>query len=174
MTCSFTGHRPKKLISYTAGNGERYSALKETLKKEIIKKIENGADTFLSGMALGIDTIAARAVIELKKTYPYVKLVAVIPCEGQERLWKEKDVTEYADILSQCDEKVVLSEKYTSYCMHVRNKYLVDNSDSMIAVWDGSPGGTGGTVALARKKGVPVTVIDPATLAVEEPITFFS
>lgn len=173
MTCSFTGHRPKKLTSDTAANGERYDALKETLKKEIIKKIENGADTFLSGMALGIDMIAARAVLELKETYPFIKLVAVIPCEGQDRLWKEKDAAEYADILSRCDEKVVLSERYTSYCMHVRNKYLVDNADSMIAVWDGSPGGTGGTVALAVKKGVPVTVIDPATLFVDEPITIF-
>ena len=173
MTCSFTGHRPKKLQFEQDDGDLRLGGLKTALKKEIIKKIENGTDTFMSGMALGIDLIAAEAVLELKDVYPQIKLVAVIPCENQERLWKKEDVLTYSSVLSGCDEKIVLSEKYTSYCMHIRNKYLVDKADSMIAVWDGSSGGTGNTVVLAHKKGVPVTVIDPFTLECTEPITIF-
>ena len=82
MTCSFTGHRPNKLQIEHDDNDLRTSGLKAALKKEIIKKIENGTDTFMSGMALGIDLIAAEAVIELKKIYPHIKLTAVIPFRG--------------------------------------------------------------------------------------------
>lgn len=173
MVCAFTGHRPAKYPFMADKKAEKYISLKTVLKKEIIKKISGGTGTFLTGMALGTDMLAAETVLELKEEYPSLKLTAVVPCEDQCRWWKEKDVSEYERILSLCDEKIVLSSRYTPYCMHVRNKYLVDHADSMIAVWDGSPGGTGGTVALARKKGVPVTLIDPVTLGVEEPVTFF-
>ena len=173
MTCSFTGHRPKKLVGF--GSEAYIGTLCELLKKEIVLNIHGGVDTFMSGMALGIDMLAAKCVLELKERTEFkeIKLVAVIPCNGQERLWNERDKLEYQKILSECDEKTVLSDKYTSSCMHIRNRYLVDHADCMIAVWDGSPGGTGNTVALAAKKGVPVTVIDPRTLTSERPITLF-
>ena len=173
MVCSFTGHRPRKLPFLSDETDEKYIRLKAVLKREIKKKIESGTDTFMSGMALGIDMLAAKTVLELKEEYPSVKLVAVIPCEDQGRWWKGNDAAEYKRILSLCDEKTVLSERYTPYCMHVRNKYLVEHAQSMIAVWDGSDGGTGNTVTLAKKKGVPVTVIDPVTFEADEPITFF-
>ena len=54
----------------------------------------------------------------------------------------------------------VLNETYAPGCFHQRNRYMVDKADCVIAVWDGTPGGTGYTVAYAREKGVPVTVLD--------------
>ena len=33
-----------------------------------------------------------------------------------------------------------------------KNEYMVDNSDYVIAVWNGKPSGTGNTVTYARKK----------------------
>jgi len=42
-----------------------------------------------------------------------------------------------------------------------RNEWMVDNSDAVIAVWDGTPGGPGNTVDYARKFGRSVLVIDP-------------
>jgi len=44
---------------------------------------------------------------------------------------------------------------------HNGNEWMVDNSDAVIAVWDGTPGATANTVDYARKLGRSVLVIDP-------------
>ena len=41
------------------------------------------------------------------------------------------------------------------------NGWMVDNSDAVIAVWNGTAGGTANTVDYARKLGRSVLVIDP-------------
>jgi hypothetical protein len=38
---------------------------------------------------------------------------------------------------------------------------MVDNSDAVIAVWNGTAGWVSDTVDYAREKGKPVLVIDP-------------
>ncbi len=54
-----------------------------------------------------------------------------------------------------------MSENYTSDCMLKRNRYMVDNSDIVIAVWDGRSGsGTGATVNYAKKQGKKVIIIE--------------
>jgi len=45
--------------------------------------------------------------------------------------------------------------------MQKRNEWMVDNSDAVIAVWDGTPGATATAVDYARKLGRSVLVIDP-------------
>lgn len=45
--------------------------------------------------------------------------------------------------------------------MQKRNEWMIDNSDAIIAVWDGTPSGTANTIEYARKQGKPVLVIDP-------------
>lgn len=41
---------------------------------------------------------------------------------------------------------------------------MVDKADMVIAVWNGSPSGTGKTVAYAKEQGKPVLMIDPESL----------
>jgi len=45
------------------------------------------------------------------------------------------------------------------------SRFMVDNADRLIAVWDGEParsyGGTADVVTYAREKGVPVSVVWP-------------
>ena len=52
--------------------------------------------------------------------------------------------------------------------MDKRNRYMVDHTDFIIAVWDGRPSGTGKIVTYARgRNGKLINVIDPVRLAVE-------
>ncbi|PAD70642.1 hypothetical protein CHH83_02230 [Bacillus sp. 7586-K] len=73
-TCCFTGHRPNKLHGYdpkTEGNQKMLWKLRD----EIVNHIETyNVETFISGMALGIDMWAARIVLKLKEIYPSIKL----------------------------------------------------------------------------------------------------
>ena len=47
---------------------------------------------------------------------------------------------------------------------------MVDKADMVIAVWNGSPSGTGKTVAYAKEQGKPVLMIDPESYDVHHRI----
>lgn len=162
QSCCFTGHRPQSLPFRFNENDERCIDLKRRLKDAIIEMItQNGVTHFISGMAIGVDMYAAEIVLELKETYPNISLEAAIPCENQSAKWAEQLRTRYNDILEKCDIRTVLQHSYTADCMHKRNKYMVDNSDWIIAVWNGKPSGTGKTVKYAEECGCNIIVILP-------------
>ena len=48
--------------------------------------------------------------------------------------------------------------------MHKRNEYMVEKSEIVIAVWDGSTSGTGYTVNFAKEKGKKIYVLNPEKL----------
>ncbi len=148
-SCSFTGHRVVPVC-----DRERVKkALDETIEKMIV---ENGVRLFITGGALGFDTSAALAVLEAKKRHPDVKLRIAIPCNNQTKGWSAAAAALYEDILEKADEKVKTGEEYTSGCMHVRNRYMIDNSDYCIAYKTRESGGTAYTVKYALEKGVEV------------------
>lgn len=161
-TCCFTGHRPLKLPFGSDETDERCVKLKNTLYAKARELIENeGVTKFISGLALGVDTFAAEAVLLLKEEFPEIILEAAIPCEDQPAFWKTSDRTRYYKIAERCDISTVLQKKYTNGCMQKRNRYMVDNSDIVIAVWDGSSGGTELTVRYAEKTGKKILPILP-------------
>ncbi len=164
-TCCFTGHRPQNLPFGFNEEEDSCKKLKAMLLNSIMLLItQYGVDHFISGMALGVDMYAAEIVLELKKTYPHIKLEAAIPFEEQSVKWSEPFRDRYYDILSKCDKESMLQYHYTSDCMQKRNKYMVDNSDYIIAVWDGKPSGTGNTVKYAKQKNKKILIINPSDL----------
>ena len=161
--CSFTGYRTKKL--YEALGDNDISELKAALRAEVDDLINGDFTVFQCGMALGADMLFADVVLEFKKKYPKVKLLAAIPCLGQENSWTEKQQAKYKYLLESASEVKIISEKeYFDGCMQIRNKYLVDTCDLLLAVYDGKRGGTMQTVGYANKQGVRVRIIDPGTL----------
>ena len=139
-SCVFTGHRDL---------GLDFSAKK--LKKAVIEEIENGVDTFYNGMAMGFDLIAAETVLSLKKKYPQVKLILCCPCYGQEKYFSEKDKKRYSKIWKKGDEKIVLADSYYRGCMQVRDQYMVERADCMIAYCKKETGGTAYTVKCFKR-----------------------
>ena len=88
--CAFTGHRPQSLPFGFNESDERCIALKQTLRAEIIRLIEQeGVTHFISGMALGVDMYAAEIVLGLKSSYEGITLESAIPCESQAEKWTE-------------------------------------------------------------------------------------
>ena len=165
-TCCFSGHRPEKL---PFGHDEKHPdclRLKVKLLCEVDRMRENGVTTFLTGMAQGIDLIAAEIVLDIREAYPddNVRLVAAVPFEGQADKWSEPYRERYFDILSRADEVVTLQRRYTDACFRERNRYMVSASAHLIAVYGGRPGGTEYTMEYAMKKGLEVIIINPDTL----------
>lgn len=163
--CAFTGHRLQHLPFGSNEQDERCQKLKAELGKAIEKVItEQGVTHFISGMALGVDTFAAEAVLHLKEKYPEITLECAIPCETQAVKWNEQQRDRYFGIVERCDKETMLQTHYTPDCMEKRNRYMVNACDVVIAVWDGRPSGTGKTVQYAKEQGKEIIVIDPKSL----------
>ena len=69
-TCAFTGHRPKKLPWGYNETDVRCVALKVALERQIRSLVQEGVTDFLSGMAEGIDLLAAEIVLNLRPNTP--------------------------------------------------------------------------------------------------------
>lgn len=147
-TCCFTGHR--KIPS------SQYEVIVGRLKDEIKKLINQGYLFFGASGALGFDTMAAQAVLEMKSEYPEIKLILVLPCKTQTRGWNKADVSIYEEIKSRCDKYVYTSEDYNSACMFKRNRHLIDNSSVCICYLTENSGGTAYTVDYGRKSGLRI------------------
>ncbi len=160
----FTGHRPQKLIYGFNENHEMCVRLKDRIMIEIKQKIEEGIDTFLCGMAIGTDIWCGETVVELRKEYQNIRLIACIPHIGQEEMWNEDYKERYRELLRHADEKIIISDHYTKDCMQLRNRYMVDHSSNMIAVFNGQEGGTKTTIEYAIKKGRNIILLDPTRM----------
>lgn len=127
-----------------------------------------GARTFLSGMAVGFDLAAAEAVLRLRACRAEVRLVCVVPFEGQQARFSAADRERYARILAAADERVTVCPHYAPGCYARRNDYLVEQAGVLVAWYDGSPGGTRYTVRRALRRGRKVvnlcseTVVPPS------------
>ncbi len=168
-SCAFTGHRPNKFPWKYNEKDERCVALKAVLKEQIEKLAAGGVTNFYSGMALGVDTWAAMAVLALREQNQAVKLHCVLPCEGQEIKWAVPSQVLYKYILGEADSVEYVSRTYHQKCMLERNQRLVDSAGILLAVYNGEKrGGTAATVRYALKAGRKIICIIPDTRQVIE------
>lgn len=163
-TCCFTGHRPEKLPWGKNEADTRCLALKEKLRGAVDAAYEAGYRHFICGMARGCDLYFAEIVLALQSERPDVTLEAAIPCASQSASWSKDMRERWNGIVERCDKKTILQEHYTSDCMLRRNRYMVDHSALVIAVYDGSGGGTRRTLEYALKQKVSFADIDPSRL----------
>lgn len=142
-----TGHRPDKLGGY----GDVSAALLTAFAGTMLNKYE-GKIAVVSGMALGWDQAIAVAALARD-----IDLVAAVPFKGQERKWPQEAQRRYREILDRAKKVVyVCEEGYAAYKMHHRNKWMVDRATEILALWNGSAGGTKNCVdyAILKNKSV--------------------
>ena len=147
-TCCFTGHRDISALSYQE-LADRTDPILQML-------INNGYKYFVCGGAIGFDTFAATYVCSLKKRGIDVKLVLMLPCRDQTKNWGEYEKQVYDYILSRASSAEYITDSYTSWCMHERNRRLVNGSQICIAYMKESRGGTAFTFNYALQKGLEV------------------
>lgn len=158
---SFTGYRPQKMPFGFNESDSRCKDFVKRLKDSIAVLIYNDYTHFITGGAMGMDMYAAEAVLQLRKEHPWITLEIAIPFDGQADRWKDDYRRRYEHILSEADIITVISHPYTKSCMYLRNRYLVNNADLLLACYDGKPGGTAMTVEYARRLDVPIEFILP-------------
>lgn len=160
-TCCFTGHRPEKLPWGNDESDPRCEHLKQRLRDVIELAYAEGKRHFICGMARGCDFYFAEAVISLRARKPDVTLEAAIPCSEQSSMWSGEHRQRWNRLVKACNRQTVLQGGYTSDCMLRRNRYMVEQSSLVIAVYDGSDGGTRRTLEYAIREKIPFLDIDP-------------
>lgn len=141
MVLSATGHRPDKLGGYS---NKVLSNLIDTAVAGITKL---NPDKIISGMALGWDTAVAIAAIKLK-----IPLIAAVPFKGQERVWTPTSKELYYKILHKAEVVYVCDGGYAPWKLQKRNEYMINNSTTTLALWNGTSGGTGNCIKYATSK----------------------
>lgn len=144
-TCCFTGHRVL---------GADFNI--DTLYRGIKYLISQGIDTFICGGATGFDTACAKAVLDMKRECPQIKLHIYAPCSNQSAKWEKKDVLVYEEILKKADLVDMPSTPYYDGCMRARNYKMVDNSSFCICYLNNPRSGTGQTHRYAKNCGLTV------------------
>ncbi len=152
-SCFFTGHRRiyKNEIPY----------IRQTTNKLIIELIEKyNVSDFITGGALGFDTISAIEVLALKDKYPHIRLHLYFPCIDQWIKWSDKDKHIWENIKERADSyKFITETTYITGCMQLRNHAMVHDAYFGIAYCKNNFGGTYQTIKFARDKGRNVFVI---------------
>lgn len=160
MILGITGHRPSSLgCGYEIPN-PTYDFVCQQLREHFQSLKPN---KIITGMALGTDQWAAQVAREL--AIPYI---AAVPFKGQELRWPFKSRQVYDDLLGSADRIVTVGElakngSNLGEVMFLRNKWIIDNSDELLAVWNGErKGGTFSAVNYAEKRpGYKIHVICP-------------
>jgi uncharacterized phage-like protein YoqJ len=168
MILAFTGHRPEKI----GGHVDHHSAseapgqpLQQWISAKLRDVITNARPLYcISGMALGVDQLAAQVCIDLK-----VPFIAAVPFVGQERVWRADAQRHYQYLLSKAHEVVIVTEGgYEQWKMAARNHWMVDHCNKLVAVWNGTTGGTAGTVLYAVRVKREIVRINPNDFLVRQ------
>lgn len=148
----FTGHRPEKLV-------RTEEDIKKDLEIQIRRAIADDLNIFITGMARGTDIWAAQIVLKLREQGIPVKLICACPYDGFEKGWRSEWQKQYRDILEAADFVKYICENYNRSCFQIRNEWMVNHSDRVVAVFNGQKSGTKNTIDYAKKIGVPVIQI---------------
>lgn len=147
MKVALTGHRPERLgYSKDTYITTDWVFLINWIKDVIVK---NGVTDVYCGMASGCDIAFGIAAYLLKNENYHIILHCILPC-------KDYNISHrwYQKLKEIADEWVELSEEFYKGCDNVRDQYMVDHCDKLIAVWDGNKtGGVWSTIRKAKKQG---------------------
>lgn len=153
MILGITGHRSDKIGGWTVPNPTYNYVYQEIEKQFKLLKPEK----IISGMALGTDQIAA--IIAYRLNIPFI---AAVPFKGQESKWINDSQRIYHSLLKKASEIVIVSPgEYSAAKLQVRNEWIVEHSDMMLAVHNGSKGGTYNCILYAEKIGRKIIKINP-------------
>ena len=147
---ALTGHRPERLgYAKDTYSTEDWGRVIDWLKLQIEK---NNITDVYCGMADGCDIAYGVAALELKDEDYQVKLHCILPCKN----YNESNVW-YKMLKEGADEWIELSENFYKGCDNIRDQYMVDHSDMLIAIWDGNKsGGVWSTIRKAQKKDIDI------------------
>jgi len=142
------GGKMKDQTATFIGHNECYGVNAADVRNAIEQLIRAGVTDFLNGGMGGFDWLCARAVYELKKDYPQIRNLLVIPYLTFSIRNKELfDDIIYPDGFEKYHFKAAIPK---------RNRYLIDNSAYAICYVKHGWGGAAQTYEKAKKQNIKI------------------
>jgi uncharacterized phage-like protein YoqJ len=168
MRVALTGHRPQRL----GLPDDELDIQWIKIGHWIFNQILNVSDVYC-GMANGSDILIGLNACVIKESYRQIspemkknrdlKLHCVLPCKNYNESNKY-----YSKLKNEADEWIELSDKFYKGCDNVRDQYMVDHCDVLLAIWDGNKsGGVWSTIRKAQKAGKQIIYCPKEILDIE-------
>lgn len=154
MKVALTGHRPQRLGLPEDELDIKWSKIGHWIMNQIL----DASDVYC-GMANGSDILIGLNACVIKESYRSIseefeknrnlKLHCILPCRDYNSSNKY-----YSKLRNEADEWIELSDEFYKGCDNVRDQYMVDYCDILLAIWDGNKsGGVWSTIRKAQKAG---------------------
>lgn len=141
-----TGHRPDKLGGYSDEVFTKLVTLAENALKELKPR------RVISGMALGWDQALAQAAVNLG-----IPFTAAYPFDGQDSKWPAASRVKWRKLSSKADQEVwVNMGEYSAKKMQQRNEWMINHCSLVLALFNGTSGGTANCLGYAKKQGIDI------------------
>ncbi len=146
MIVCFTGHRTIQGNYYDPTNLVGYWLDVWAKTVGIVHQLwQQGYTDFISGGALGFDQLAANAVLYNRNHQLPIKLLMALPFNDMEKKWPANSKILLRNIVAQADSvNFICPGSYAPWKMQERNKWMVDRSDKIVALY--LPDKIGGTL----------------------------
>jgi hypothetical protein len=155
MNVGVTGHQYRSTIDW--------SWVSHAVRVELSKL--TGVTQLFSSLATGSDQIAASVALDLN-----IPVTAVLPLEGYDKFFSGHDLVNYRRLLGRCQTVQLHWKGSPERAFFEAGKFVVDNSDTLLAVWDGENaeglGGTGDVVEYAKPRSKMIVHLNPITQAI--------
>lgn len=155
----FTGHRPEKLPQ-----NEMLQGLRQTLQHYILRAVLKGYTSFYTGLADGVDYLAADILFGLRLVKPQIIVIGVQPCADYEEFYYRRgyDMQHLYAMLNQIDRHIILPGSARDPGIFLRrNDFMVEHSAAIIAVCDNGRSGSMYTLNYAKRRGLAYCRIYP-------------
>ena len=164
-TCCFTGHRRRDLPFGGDVSKQGMKNLISTVHLICTQAYGDGYRTFLTGMAEGADILCGSVIMDMMncRQYPGIRLICVLPYKEQRReIRGTEDRYIYSLLLNKAESVVITGEAGDKGRYRERNRYMVEHSSAVIALYKEKLRGSGTlqTVNMAKKAGLSVHVIE--------------
>ena len=147
-TCCFTGHRNLPI--------HQEEEIWQRVCTRLYPLLERGVRYFGVGGALGFDTLVAEKLLDLRKTYPQIRVILVQPFQGYQSRWTPAQQVRAAAVENRADKVVICCRTPSREAFLARDRHLVDGSAYCIGYCTRSTGGTAYTLRYAQKQGLQV------------------
>lgn len=149
MIYAGTGHRSDKLGGYGFGPERKL----EDFAIKILKELQ--PSKIISGMALGWDQALAKACTVLG-----IPFIAAIPFKNQSCRWPQPAQNRYTSLLKFASEVIDTDDhdpdRSIAGKMQIRNMWMVDHCDKVLALYNGTRGGTQNCLSYATQRRKPI------------------
>ena len=168
LVVGITGHRPGPLGGYRYPN---------PIQLAVVKAIEDALlelkpSILITGMALGTDQWAAEVCI-----HHNIPFAAFVPYPDYGDNWPPHAQAHYQWLLSKANQRINVDERpgYDPRKLHGRNAWIVEKCELLLAVYNGTSGGTQACLGVAARQHRPVRYLPlpleamPSTVSIPMP-----